>query len=98
MKLPSACRSLLACAAAALLFVSAAGPAFGQTSGNGNITGTVIDSSGAAVPNASVTVLDNDTGVTRALTTNSDGSYSATFLQPGHYEVTFGGSGFAKLD
>ncbi len=98
MKLPSACRSLLACAAAALLFVSAASPAFGQTSGNGNITGTVKDSSGAAVPNASVTVLDNDTGVSRSLTTNADGSYSATFLQPGHYEVTFGGSGFGKVD
>jgi hypothetical protein len=98
MKLPSRCKGLLACAAAALLFVSAACPVVGQTSGNGNINGRVTDSSGAAVPNASVTVLDNDTGVTRVLTTNSDGSYSATFLQPGHYEVTFGGSGFAKVD
>jgi Carboxypeptidase regulatory-like domain len=98
MKPSSACKSLLACAAAALLFISTACPAFGQTSGNGNINGTVTDHSGAAVPNASVTVLDNDTGVSRALTTNSDGSYSATFLQPGHYEITVGGSGFGKVD
>jgi outer membrane receptor protein involved in Fe transport len=98
MKPPSTCKGLLACAAAALLFVSSAVPAVGQTSGNGNINGRVTDSSGAAVPNASVTVLDNDTGVTRVLTTNADGSYSATFLQPGHYEVTFGGSGFGKVD
>ena len=98
MKLPSACRSLLACATAAILFLSTAYPALSQTSGVGNINGTVTDSSGAAVPNAPVIVLDNDTGVSRALTTNADGSYSATFLQPGNYEVIFGGSGFGKVD
>jgi Carboxypeptidase regulatory-like domain len=98
MKLPSACRSLLACAAAAILFISAVYPVLGQTSGNGNINGTVTDSSGAAVPNASVTVIASDTGVTRSLTTNADGSYSANFLQPGHYEVIFAGAGFGKID
>jgi len=98
MKLPSACRSLLACATAAILFISAVHPVLGQTSGNGNINGTVTDSSGAAVPNASVTVIDSDTGVTRSLTTNADGSYSANFLQPGHYEIVFAGTGFGKID
>jgi Carboxypeptidase regulatory-like domain len=98
MKLPSACRSLRACATAAILFISAVHPVLGQTSGNGNINGTVTDSSGAAVPNASVTVIDSDTGVTRSLTTNADGSYSANFLQPGHYEIVFAGTGFGKID
>ena len=97
MKLPSACRSLLACATAAILFISAVHPVLGQTSGNGNINGTVTDSSGAAVPNASVTVIDSDTGVTRSLTTNADGSYSANFLQPGHYEIVFAGTGLVML-
>lgn len=69
-----------------------------QTSGVGNITGTVIDASGAAVANAPVVVLDTDTGVSRSLTTNSGGSYSATFLQPGHYEVILGGGSFGKID
>ncbi|WP_260736672.1 TonB-dependent receptor [Tunturiibacter lichenicola] len=98
MKLPSACRSLLTCATAAILFLSAAHPALSQTSGVGNINGTVTDASGATVANAPVIVLDTDTGVSRALTTNADGSYSATFLQPGNYEVIVGGNGFGKVD
>jgi hypothetical protein len=98
MKFPAACKSLFACATAAILFISAVRPVLGQTSGNGNINGTVTDSSGAAVPNASVTVIASDTGVTRSLTTNADGSYSANFLQPGHYEIVFAGTGFGKID
>ena len=72
--------------------------ALAQTSGVGNITGTVTDSSGAAVPNANVTVTDTDTGVSRNLTTNGDGIYTANFLQPGHYEVIAGGGSFSKVD
>jgi hypothetical protein len=98
MKLSSACRSLLTCVVAAILLVAAARPVLSQTSGVGNINGTVTDSSGAAVPNAPVIVLDTDTGVSRSLTTNGDGAYSATFLQPGNYEVIFGGNGFGKVD
>jgi hypothetical protein len=69
-----------------------------QTSGAGNINGSVTDSSGAAVPNASVVVLNTDTDISRTITTNSDGTYTANFLQPGHYEVTLGGGGFGKID
>ena len=69
-----------------------------QTSGVGNITGTLTDASGAAVANAPVVVLDTDTGVSRTLSTNGDGSYSASFLQPGHYEVILGGGSFGKVD
>jgi Carboxypeptidase regulatory-like domain/TonB dependent receptor len=69
-----------------------------QTSGAGNINGTVTDSSGAAVPNATVVVLNTDTGISRSITTNSGGAYTANFLQPGRYEVTLGGGGFGKID
>src|SRR3984957_10646875 len=98
MKFNLSCKSLLAQAAAAFLLVTAALPLAAQTSGVGNINGTVTDSSGAAVPNAAVIVRDTDTGISRALTTNADGSYSATFLQPGHYEIVLGGGGFGKID
>jgi hypothetical protein len=92
-------QSLLVLAVAALLLVSTDSPvALAQTSGVGNITGTVTDSTGAAVANATVVVLDTDTGVSRNITTNSDGSYTASFLQPGHYEVIVGGGGFGKVD
>ncbi len=88
-------KQLLPLAACCLFSVTAA---FAQTSGLGNITGTVTDASGAAVPNATVVVTDTDTGVSRTLTTNSDGLYSANFLQPGHYEVVAGGGSFGKVD
>ncbi|HEX3373522.1 MAG TPA: carboxypeptidase regulatory-like domain-containing protein, partial [Edaphobacter sp.] len=71
-------------------------PAMAQTSGNGNIVGTITDPSGAAVPNAAVVVTNTDTGVSRSLTTNGDGLYAANFLQPGHYEVTASGASFGK--
>jgi hypothetical protein len=69
-----------------------------QTSGNGNITGTVTDPSGAAVPGATVVVTDTDTGVSRTLTTNGAGIYTANFLVPGHYDVTASASSFGKID
>ncbi len=58
----------------------------------------MTDKSGAAVANATVVVTDTDTGVARTVITNAAGEYNAPFLQPGHYEVVFSGSGFSKLD
>jgi hypothetical protein len=73
-------------------------PMRGQTAATGTITGTLTDSTGAVVPNASVTITDTDTGVTRQATTSDAGVFTATFLQPGHYEVVMGGGGFSKVD
>ena len=98
MKIPSFSRPLFAVAIAALLLVSMALPAAAQTSAVGNITGTVTDKTGAGVPNASIVITDTDTGVARTITSNSAGEYNAPFLQPGHYEIVFGGGGFSKVD
>src|ERR1700761_1716490 len=73
-------------------------PVMAQTSGNGNIVGTITDPSGAAVPNATVVVTNTDTGVSRTLTTNGDGLYTANFLQPGRYEVLASAPSFGKVD
>jgi len=73
-------------------------PLAAQTSGVGNISGVVTDSTGAAVPNAAVTVKNTDTGIERSIVSNGDGAYNATFLQPGHYEVIAGGGAFGKVD
>ena len=70
----------------------------GQTAGTGTITGVVTDTSGAAIPNATVVITNTDTGASRTIQTNNDGSYTATFLQPGHYEVVLGGGAFGKFD
>lgn len=71
--------------------------ALAQTAAAGTITGTVTDQSGAAVPEASVVAHNSVTGMDRTVTTNGSGVYTATFLQPGPYEVTVAKTGFAKL-
>jgi hypothetical protein len=58
------------------------------------IVGTVTDPSGAAVPNASITITDIDTGVTRTLPSGSDGQYVAPDLKIGHYNVKATATGF----
>ena len=73
-------------------------PAFAQTAGVGNISGDVTDSSGAQVPNASITIINTDTGVSRETRSNGQGEYLVQFLQPGHYEVIVTGAGFGKVD
>ncbi|QHS51985.1 TonB-dependent receptor [Edaphobacter sp. 12200R-103] len=94
----SACKRLFSMVAATVFLVSATIPGRGQTSGVGNISGTVTDNSGAIVAGATVTVINTDKGVTRTLTTDAAGNYQATFLQPGHYEVILGGESFGKVD
>ncbi len=98
MTCPSLSKRLFHVACASALIFLTALSLHAQTSGVGNITGNVTDASGAAVPNAPVTVTDTDTGVSRSITTNGDGSYSASFLQPGRYEVVLGGGSFGKVD
>ena len=60
----------------------------------GTILGVVSDSSGASVPDANVTITNTDTNITRTVTTGTDGSYRVPALQPGHYSVTVGKTGF----
>ena len=61
------------------------------------ITGTVYDPSGAAIPNASVTIRSVNTGAARVLTTSVTGSYLATDLLPGDYIVSATASGFVQV-
>ena len=73
-------------------------PAIAQDAGFGSISGTVTDPNHAVVAGATVTVIQIDTGIKRELQTTSAGSYAATFLKPGHYELIFAATGFAKVD
>ena len=52
-----------------------------------SIVGTVTDQSGAAVPNARITITNTETGIIRSTTTNVTGSYSARELAIGRYNV-----------
>jgi hypothetical protein len=62
------------------------------------IVGTVTDPSGAAVPSATITVTNTDTGQARVLTTNSEGHYVVPELRIGHYLVNASAKGFSTAE
>ena len=81
--------------AATLLFAFSS-TIFGQEI-TGTITGTVRDSAGAAVSGAAVTITDAEKkGVTRTVTTNEAGQFSAPNLGSGFYDVTVEAPNFKK--
>ena len=70
--------------------------AWGQDSAS--ITGTVTDQSGAAVPNAQVTVSSPERGIVRPTTTNSSGDYLVAGLPSGSINVSVVAQGFKKYE
>jgi hypothetical protein len=62
------------------------------------VLGTVTDPTGASVPNAAIVITEAETGVTRSLTTNSDGQYVAPDLHIGHYTVRVTATGFKAAE
>jgi len=58
------------------------------------IVGTVTDATGAAVPNASITVTNTDTGISKTISTGIDGQYVVPDVRIGHYVVRAEASGF----
>ena len=67
---------------------------FPQSVTSGDIVGVVTDPSGAVIPNAKVTATNDNTGAVHNATTNGEGFYRFSFLQPGPYTVTTTASGF----
>ncbi|HEX4021755.1 MAG TPA: carboxypeptidase-like regulatory domain-containing protein [Acidobacteriaceae bacterium] len=65
-----------------------------QSLSAGDIAGTVVDPTGAAIPGAQVVVKNTGTGATYNLTTNATGGYRSSLLQPGMYSVTVTTAGF----
>ena len=63
----------------------------------GDLVVEVVDSSGAFVPNAKVTVKSSATGSVRNLTTESEGSVRVSQLGVGPYEVTAEATGFQSI-
>src|SRR4051794_19967060 len=70
----------------------------GRAQTQGGITGTVTDSSGAAIPGASVTVTNTATRGTRETTTNADGLYTFPAVPPGSYELRVELQGFKTAE
>jgi hypothetical protein len=64
----------------------------------GSIVGTVKDSTGAVVPNATVTLTNTDKNIiVRVIKTGNSGEFSAPLLPIGHYSLAVEAPGFQKL-
>ena len=74
-----------------------AAPVHAQNTVSGDITGIISDPSGAVLPNTQVTVKNNATGQTQTATTNAQGVYRFSLLQPGTYTVSAQGQGFQTV-
>jgi outer membrane receptor protein involved in Fe transport len=71
-------------------------PAFAQKI-TGDVEGNVTDSSGAVVPNVTITVQNAGTGLTRTATTSNSGGFRVTDLAVGSYKVTATAPGFKSV-
>lgn len=80
---------------AMLLGISAL-PAFGQID-RGAIAGTIVDTSGAIVPNATVTITNKATGVAVTTSVDASGEYQVLTLIPGIYSVKVSADGFDSV-
>src|SRR5262245_31722200 len=83
---------------ALMLCLLRAAPALAQAQlGTGAIAGIVLDATGAAVPDAKVTVTNVATGVSRTVETSTAGQFGAPVLPPGTYRIAIERDGFATL-
>jgi hypothetical protein len=65
---------------------------------SGTITGVATDASRGVVPGAEVTVVNQDTNVSQATETNSQGEYTVPYLAAGRYKVSVRKSGFKAYE
>src|SRR5438552_19095283 len=66
---------------------------FGQVT-DGNLIGTVYDTSGKVIPDASIGAKNTATGVTAEAKSDQSGAYRFNNLPVGNYSVTFSSAGF----
>jgi len=80
-----------------LLVAGAAGVLLAPGQQFTHLSGLIHDPSGAVVPGASVTVVNQETGFRRVVRSQSSGRYVVAFLQPGLYKITVRKPGFRTL-
>ena len=83
--------------AATLSLLAFAGVSVAQNTNSGDIRGTVTDTSGAVIPDTTVTVLDLEKNVSKDYKTNADGLFDTGPIVTGQYKVTFSHPGFASF-
>ncbi len=84
---------VVAVTVAAFLALGMSGLVYAQVAG-ATLSGSITDPSGAALTQAQVSIINVATGVTRNVTADSAGFYTAPNLVPGQYRVTVSAKGF----
>src|SRR6478672_8643886 len=82
-------------AAMMIALVAMVGQSFAQSATTGGITGRVMDPQGAVVANATVKITNLGTQAETTLTSNDEGAYRFSNLQPGTYRVDVTAGSFA---
>jgi hypothetical protein len=90
-------KRVLLCAFAVVLFATVVNVASLSAQATADISGTVIDSSGAAIGGASVQVKNTGTSLTRAATSDELGRFRVPDLGIGDYEVQASTAGFQTV-
>jgi hypothetical protein len=92
-------RSILAAALFCASLLSALGLPCAAWAQNdvGSIVGFVTDNTGAAIPGATITVMNDETGETRSVKTDARGHYVVPTLQPTVYSVSVEATGFQRF-
>ncbi len=80
----------------ALCLLAVATSWLGAQTVTGSIQGRVYDSTGAAISGASITAVNDETGISHKTSASATGDYQITLLPPGEYTVTAEKSGFQK--
>jgi outer membrane receptor protein involved in Fe transport len=88
-------RTALALTFLAVALLLGVQPAAWSQTTSGDIVGTVLDNTGAAIANAKVTAKNIATGVTTTVDTNKTGDYHIANLLPGTYNISGSAAGFA---
>src|SRR5580658_9321503 len=89
-------RAVLLCVAFVFWLSFLSSSLFGQTA-TASISGRVTDASGAAVPNATLTIKNTATSATQTASTDEQGRYALLDLPIGSYDLTISKTGFQNL-
>jgi hypothetical protein len=79
-----------------MVCLSVCSPSFGQVAG-ATLTGTVLDTSGAPIAGAQIAIRNLNTGISRTVSTDSAGLFSAPNLEPSTYQVSASAPGFSTV-
>src|SRR5581483_10338931 len=66
--------------------------------GNADLTGQILDSTGAAIVSARATITEVETGISASTSSGDDGVYVFAGLRPGTYKLAVEANGFARLE